>query len=82
LFLVNIEQPNWEGFVGQKLDLAIRKVKPTNVRQREKVPIISEIEELVDNTFIELGYDQAQINEYLIDNREEFSEVYDNNFAD
>jgi hypothetical protein len=82
LFLVNIEQPNWEGFVGQKLDLVIRKVKPTNVRQREKVPIILEIEELVDNTFIELGYDQAQINEYLIDNREEFSDVYDNNFAD
>jgi hypothetical protein len=80
LYIINIEKLGWERFIGEKLGFKKTNIKAINVIKKQDVSIMSEIEALVDKTFLELGYDQAQIDEYLIKNRSDYSRIYKNNF--
>ncbi|MEM8641559.1 MAG: sulfotransferase [Cyanobacteria bacterium P01_G01_bin.54] len=61
LYLINIEEPDWENLIGDQLGFEVTDIEPANVRRNETIPIISQIKKLVDNTFLELGYNCNQI---------------------
>jgi hypothetical protein len=81
LYLVNIENPGWQDFMGRELGLEVTNIEPANVIRKENVGIIAAVEDLVDKTFLELGYRDDQVNEYLINNRSDFAGIYKNNFS-
>lgn len=78
LYVVDIEKANWEAFVGKAFCLNVTAIRPANVRPSKAVPIISEIETLVDSVFEELGYSKEQIEENLAPHKN--VGMYVNNF--